>query len=150
MPVRSINLLFASHYIVPVLREVHQCVREHFTFLTMVFIAKFQRSSCMNVVPVVSSASSGNSSVYLWTSARSVGHAYIFEVLDSAHFQHQLYNFTQPSTALQRRVNTLLNFYCKCPKALQRRATTLLNFYCNVYDVAAADERRCCTVRCRP
>jgi len=28
--------------------------------------------------------------------------------------------------------------------ALQLRANTLLNFYCNAYDVAAADELRCC------
>jgi len=92
--------------------KTDQALLAHITFLSMMLIDQFLRSSCINVVSVVSRASSGNSSVYLWTPARSVGHASIFDVLDSAHFQHQLYNFTQPSTALQRRVNTLLIFCC--------------------------------------
>jgi len=69
-----------------------------------------------------------NSSVYLWTSTRSVGHRFIFDAVDSLHLLQQLEG-SLPSRALLH--------YCN----------VLFNFLCNVYDTDADAEQRCCASR---
>jgi len=56
----------------------------------------------------------------------------MFDAVDSNHMQDIKHKPTGPSTPLQQRVNTLLNFYC------------------NVYDVTADEQQRCCSVKRRP
>ena len=80
--------------------------------------------SFLCVLPV----SSRSSSMYLWTSSRSAGHAFVFDAVDGFHLT-QKHEDVVPSFGLHQRANTLINFYC------------------NVYDVATADDQRCCVAR---
>lgn len=69
-----------------------------------------------------------NSSVYWWTSSRSIAHKFVFDAVDGLHLL-PLHRSSVPSAALQERSNIFLNFYC------------------NAYHITAADEQLCCVTR---
>jgi len=117
-------------HLLPLYTKIHYIFSQHLMHQNIYAYKRYTASRGFSAtvrfrVSVLSFASSRNSSVYLWRSSRSTVHTFVFDSVDAVHMLYE----GVPSFALQQRANTLLNFYC------------------NAYDVAAADEQRCCAER---